>query len=408
MTADNRELEELATALRKDLDESRSRLISGEIFHAQHGDFAERAWSMGTYLRAALDLVSTALYPQAFVVLRSAMEHHAVDHLLFLGNRYIRLVKGVSEETLAHWRRQLAQGELASDILSIERALRGNDVVIVRSGVHFKDQGLGLDAPSLSRYYGVMESHDPFTIHRPGVYDHIGDWPYREEHRAQHVERQRTFWREDLSWSALVAGMFLNNFYTSAECARWHVHYGFLCAFAHPTSPRAIAAVYGRNSPGVHQDHFAAELALLYILTLARLELEVFDEMATRAPTVGLQGREEIRVRAGHARALASYFWFPTGAPEPFDRVQEANHRGMTPDLKIVPRDERRPEDLVDDEVRYYENPLKRNRLTRARRSGPRAPGSPRPGSGPLPHDVVLNRHPFPNLGCGRRCRACG
>jgi hypothetical protein len=41
--------------------------------------------------------------------------------------------------------------------------------------------------------------------------------------------------------------------------------------------------------------------------------------------------------------------------------VQEANRRGTTRDGQVVPFDKRpKPEDLVDDEVHYYANPLRR------------------------------------------------
>jgi hypothetical protein len=49
-----------------------------------------------------------------------------------------------------------------------------------------------------------------------------------------------------------------------------------------------------------------------------------------------------------------------SGPPQTFDRVEEANRRGVLPGGELVPRDERKPEDIPDDEVRYYENPLKR------------------------------------------------
>lgn len=155
--------------------------------------------------------------------------------------------------------------------------------------------------------------------------------------------------------------MELNGFYTEVEFARWHVHYSFLSAFAHPASPLVLAAVYGRNTQSVHEDHYAAELVLLYVLTLARLELEAFDAMTERAPTVGLQGREEIRARTQQARALSAHLWFPTGPPHAFDRVEEANRRGVSSGGELVPWGDRpKPEDIPDDEVRYYENPLKR------------------------------------------------
>ena len=47
-------------------------------------------------LDAALNLLDSDAYPACFSVLRSALEHHVVDLLLFLGDRYQQVFTGVS------------------------------------------------------------------------------------------------------------------------------------------------------------------------------------------------------------------------------------------------------------------------------------------------------------------------
>jgi hypothetical protein len=98
-----------------------------------------------------------------------------------------------------------------------------------------------------------------------------------------------------LAWPQLKENVRLNRFYSDIELARWEVHYSFLSAFTHPTA-RAVELVYGHNSPKDYgYDHFASELGLLYIITIARLELEIFEEMTSREPRVRLADWDDVR-----------------------------------------------------------------------------------------------------------------
>lgn len=123
-----------------------------------------------------------------------------------------------------------------------------------------------------------------------------------------------------------------------------------------------MEAIYGHNSPKSYgYDHYASELALLYIITVARLELEIFEEMSRREPTVGLDGWDEVRADIDMSTAVSSHLWFPSGSPHWYDRVQQANFRGMKKDLSLASRDERpKPEELTEAEILYYPDPLKR------------------------------------------------
>jgi len=120
--------------------------------------------------------------------------------------------------------------------------------------------------------------------------------------------------------------------------------------------------VYGRNSQGaVRYDHYASELSLLYINILACLELQVLEAMAGREPQVAIYRWTQVQTDIQRSRSVADHLWFPDGRPHAFDQVQEANRRGVTAEGKLVPFTERpRPEDLSDDEVLYYANPLRR------------------------------------------------
>lgn len=354
---------ELLAALRpliRHLTEFRGRLQRGEIAYYQHDLFAERAASLALHLTAAIVLTENALYPPAFSVLRTVLEHQALDHLCFLAARYKVVYRNAADRPLAEWQEQARRREPGTeDIIKIER--KGKDVEVIRSGPHFTGGPRGVDAPSLSRYYGVLDNFDPFEP-PPGLQRHVvGDFVSTVEERQAHAARLRRRWREDLTWRGLRENLALNEFYTEDELFRWDVHYGFLSAFVHPT-PRAMQAIYGRNIPSIapNYDHYASELILLYAHTFARLELEALKAMASREPTVGLAGWEQVSGDMAASQAATDYLWFPRGAPTMFDRVEEANRRGVV-NRQLVPMSERpRPDEIPASEVRYYRNPLRR------------------------------------------------
>jgi non-ribosomal peptide synthetase component F len=63
--------------------------VTGETAHMQHMDHAKRVRQLAHHLRAVLLLSEAHHYPSALVVVRSALEHHLMDRLIFLANRYI-------------------------------------------------------------------------------------------------------------------------------------------------------------------------------------------------------------------------------------------------------------------------------------------------------------------------------
>jgi hypothetical protein len=152
MTADpfqeeHRVLYDLHARLVEHLRGCRGRLAPvGETSYAQHYEFAESASGLSTYLDAAVRLAEATLYPAALSVLRSALEHQALDTLYFLANRFIHTETDVSDDALANLQAKLARGELPADVLSIER-LGETKVVVTRTGIHFTSQGRGSDAP---------------------------------------------------------------------------------------------------------------------------------------------------------------------------------------------------------------------------------------------------------------------
>jgi hypothetical protein len=125
--------------------------------HLQHYDFAEGAWALHVYLLGAFALIRQDLYLPAFTALRSAIEHLAQDHLLFLGNRYRAILEGVSDEALNEWQRGMSQGQdECASVLQLRRVGRDR-VEVIRSGPHYQGGDQGPDAPALSIYFSILE-----------------------------------------------------------------------------------------------------------------------------------------------------------------------------------------------------------------------------------------------------------
>lgn len=103
-----------AVDLTAHLGAARGRLVPLGSLWVPHTEFGDRVRYLSHHLRGALLLVDDDLYAQAFAVLRSALEHHVQDHLLFLGNRFKAVQEGVTDETLAEWQKAIAEGGTAS------------------------------------------------------------------------------------------------------------------------------------------------------------------------------------------------------------------------------------------------------------------------------------------------------
>ncbi len=76
-----------------------------------------------------------------------------------------------------------------------------------------------------------------------------------------------------------------------------------------------------------------------------------------------LRDVDDLRLRTSWAAGEADHFWFPGSRPHDYDRWREANRRGflvsrnLDPGLPAVP-----PEQIRDDDIGYYGDPLDRVR----------------------------------------------
>jgi hypothetical protein len=189
LAAEHPRLLESASALLTHLISAGSHLrIEGGVSHMQHGQFAERLASLHLYLCGALALVSHDLYMPAFAVLRSALEHHVQDHLLFLGNRFTALIKEVSEETLNEWTKGMEEGREES--LSFWRSDASKGTRSSWSGqVHTSPERTRVRTPeAFSIYYPVIfDNCAAFTEKLVVVLTATGPCPFTPSSRDVYV-----------------------------------------------------------------------------------------------------------------------------------------------------------------------------------------------------------------------------
>jgi hypothetical protein len=94
-------------------------------------------------------------------------------------------------------------------------------------------------------------------------------------------------------------------------------------------------------------------------IVLAAAELDAYGQMARREPRLVLRYWDDGMLEVREAQSATSYFWFLSGAPEMFDRIDTVH----TPPGTWKPkwgRPKIEPARIEPMRVRYYRNPLGR------------------------------------------------
>src|SRR5437870_3805949 len=233
-----------------------------------------------------------------------------------------------------------------------------------RSGLNMVHRGLHTSksqkgrGQTIAAWYFEADRFDPFV----GPKKHAGRLarPFWETRLIQRLaDEQASAWKYMFRHDAVMKALRVNRLLLG-HSIQVDVHYAFLSAFAHP-SKRGYEAVFGRNTPdrmGMF-DHYSSELLLLYVIALPAAELEIYGKMARREPRLRLRGWGVAMAEVHEAQASSSYFWFLSGSPLMFDRIDTAH----TPPGNVrlpwgYPRTD--PNAITATRVRYYRDPLER------------------------------------------------
>jgi hypothetical protein len=218
-----------------ELQRFETQMRPGEVHHMQHSDFAVRARHLSLHLGAVHTLVDRALYPSAFSLLRTALEHHLLDYLVFLGRRYVQVFEGVTDE---QWEQLMSDYESDEPgnrtICEPPTRSRKGRVTIVREGLYASGHDAEATNYTVSQIYFVLQQYQPFTG-RPSDQQFLDDGLLDVERRIEQARTQKALWEQYLTWSSLTESLELNGFYTAEQLQQLQVHYRFLSAFAHAT-----------------------------------------------------------------------------------------------------------------------------------------------------------------------------
>ncbi|MFE2750535.1 hypothetical protein ACFXGA_00875 [Actinosynnema sp. NPDC059335] len=348
-----------ASSLARFLMDMPRALRHGSTMHMFHADAAERCKSLAITLESAGILGERDAYGPACALLRSALEQTLVDKLVFSGRRYVQIVTGVTEDMWQTWEQERAAGTKWQDVTDWTRNRNGR-VRIVREGLLTEPAEDG-SRQAISVHYLLLQDFTPFVA-SPAVHEHEDDGLSDPEQRRTYAEQNRSMYEEYLRWQSLKESFKANVFADDAVVAKLDVHYRFLSAFVHPISD-VTRLLYGKDASmgWPMYDHYSSELVLLYIIVLAVIELRNFCEMTLQKPSVEIDGRDGIEQACSAAWELSNYLWFPGQSPHAHDRYEEANRRAWAAyreTKQLQPPGD--PVSLSTDEIRYYQNPLRR------------------------------------------------
>jgi hypothetical protein len=76
------------------------RPAAGAPAWTHHGEFTERTAQLASHLEAALELTDANRIPSALAVVRTAPEHHLLDRLRLLADRYEETARPTDSELL--------------------------------------------------------------------------------------------------------------------------------------------------------------------------------------------------------------------------------------------------------------------------------------------------------------------
>lgn len=353
--AGSAELQEIASRLIELVDSLEARLVERGVMHMKHSDLCTRAAQFSDYLAAALLLAERRCFPQAFSLLRSALDHWAADLVIMLGDRFVQYFDNASEDTLKDVVERWRRGELSSVIEEPCLAGRARTKLrIVRRGLISEDGTMVLHP-----MYFEASKFDPF-FGPPDEQADFADW-LGETDARDYATLQRQTYNAFFKWGALVDSLVLNDLVDHRHRIHLNVHHRFLSAFVH--SHHGAHELLTRTPPGINglEPHATEELVLLYSVQFGARYLLAFLEMAERPPEVEVAERAALQNLATVGLGRASHLWFLDDEPQLYDRGQEALARVAVKGA-VRPAAATEALTLAPEDIRYYRNPLDRLR----------------------------------------------
>jgi len=333
-----------------------------DVAHAQHMYFAQRCEVLSDQLKGVLDLSGRFRYAAALALTRTALEHHLIDRLVFLADRWVVEIP-IKAENVEAERARLAtlRGSTRPDFVSWRYEKVAGVINLVVRGIYREGSvGRGM---TVSPYYFWVYDYNPFTVKKKAA-PHVAMGFRDPGAELKWAKQSANAWDRLFALGRLRKNLDANRLLRPRLGVQVDVHYAFLSAFVHGVQ-KAYERVHGYNIPnrlGTF-NHYASELAFLYVVSIAAAELEMFGRMAKREPRLELLDWSTVEAEIDAARTSSSYFWFLSGEPNMYDRIQQVHSRkpvlaGGLPSKRLRVD----PASLRSSRVKYYRDPLERIR----------------------------------------------
>jgi len=262
--------------------------------------------------------------------------------------------EGVTSAMWEEWQRDRDEGaDWTTGIIDWSRTRqRGGTVRIIREGL-FSEADENGQRLVMSVYYFLLREFDPLCPPRSAAGTPTQGFPLNAEQAAKRADRNHAMYETYLRWRSIRASLLGGGFFNSESMSRLDVHYQFLSSYVHPLADRT-SATYGRNESWPSYDHYASELALLYLITFAVREIRSFAKLCATEPVVALDDADQLAAACNRLDAAASHLWFPGQPAHDYDRFASDNY------ADIQARRAHQPPPTGPAELVYYTDPLRR------------------------------------------------
>lgn len=272
-----------------------------------HHQFAERTEHLARHLGAVLALADRREHWSALALTRTALEHHLLDRLLLLADRYEEDVRPEDTSLVAEWEQEWHDRSepWTNDVVSVERADKGRALRLTRLG-HAVAGEDGVERERISPYWVAMDHYNAFVGHpnrQAGTVRPFDDL----ETRLAWARKNRSLYGNYMRWSSICHNLELSGLVGPGEILQLQVHYGFLSAFTHATQT-GYDLNLRPNPGGPPTDHVLSELALLYVCTIAIAEIDAWVNYIGRRPEMLAPLRPSIADLVEGLRSTVSYF----------------------------------------------------------------------------------------------------
>ena len=330
----------------------------GNSVWMHHIDFTERTEALERHLRSAMLVADSGSYFSALALTRTGLEHHLLDRLLLLSDRYEETIRPPDVAQIDQWEADFAAGteQWTRDVASIERTRDGRGLKVVRNG-HNVTSDAGIVEEQISPYWAAFEHYDAFLGH-PDLQAAIARPFSSIEDLESWARRNQAVYGSFLKWSSMLWNLQLSGLVTAADLVQLQLHYAFLSAFAHSTTGRRNGGALARPG-GPPVDHVLGELVLLYAIVIAVAEAHTWSTYIERRPQLLTPLDQSLTQQLTEVSRIVDHFWFLGGSPQPFDFYEEANRRAH-PLLLKGEQPTFTPATISPAEVGYYSNPLDR------------------------------------------------